>query len=259
MKIRVGKFDVSYVEHGEGSPLLVLHGAGVDHRDPEAAFEPVLRDVAGFRRIYPDLPGMGRTPAPDDLSSGDDVLGLLLDFMTAIAGDRPTVLIGHSLGAYYAREMAARRPRDIAGLALFCPFGPGLRDVPERRVVVGSGDMGDDTFRSYFVVHTAEMLDRYERFVKPATLLVDQSAMERIGQRWALSHAGGAGYAGPTLIVAGRADSTVGSAYAMDLLDDYSNGTLAVIDDAGHALPHEQPGLVGALVEEWMTRVQRAG
>jgi DNA-binding protein WhiA len=32
--------------------------------------------------------------------------------------------------------------------------------------------------------------------------------------------------------------------------------TLAVLDRAGHALPHEQPGLLGALVGEWLDRVR---
>ena len=67
MEIRVGKVVVHYVEHGTGRPVLVLHGAGVDHREAEACFEPAFDGVAGLRRIYPDLPGMGRTTAPETL------------------------------------------------------------------------------------------------------------------------------------------------------------------------------------------------
>src|SRR6476619_1649236 len=74
MEIRVDRAVVHYVEHGTGRPVLVLHGAGVDHREAEACFEPALGGVAGLRRIYPDLPGMGCTTAPDTLRSGDDVL-----------------------------------------------------------------------------------------------------------------------------------------------------------------------------------------
>jgi pimeloyl-ACP methyl ester carboxylesterase len=33
--------------------------------------------IAGLRRIYPDLPGMGRTLAPETLRSADDVLDTL--------------------------------------------------------------------------------------------------------------------------------------------------------------------------------------
>ena len=147
---------VHAVEHGNGLPVLVLHGAGVDHRETEACFEPALAEVPGLRRIYPDLPGTGRTPAPETVRSADDVLGVLPAFADEVA-------------------------------------------------------------------------------------------------------AGGApAYAGPTLVVAGRLDSTVGYAAAVDLLDEHPRCTLAVVDDAGHALPHEAPHVLRALLREWLERLERS-
>jgi pimeloyl-ACP methyl ester carboxylesterase len=174
MEVRVGQVVVHYVEHGTGRPALVLHGAGVDHREAEACFEPVFDGAAGLRWIYPDLPGMGRTTAPETLRSADDVLDTLLSFADEVIGGTAHLLVGHSAGAYYAQAMAARRPARVAGLALVCPLLPGLRDVPERRVVAGSGAIGDDVFRSYFVIQTPEMLERYQRYVAPAAALVDR-------------------------------------------------------------------------------------
>ena len=252
---RVGKVVIYHREHGTGRPVLVLHGAGVDHREVEACFEPVLQDVSGLRRIYPDLPGMGRTAAPDTLRSADDVLAALLAFADEATRGAPHLLVGHSAGAYYAQAMALGRPQQVAGLALICPLVPGLHDVPAHRRVAGSGEIGDDDFRSYFVLQTPEMLDRYERYVAPAAALVDRAALERIGERWTLTPQAGPAYAGPTLIVAGRLDSTVGYAAATDLLDQYPHASLAVVDGAGHALPHEQPDLLRALLLEWLARV----
>ncbi|MER6065467.1 alpha/beta hydrolase [Streptomyces sp. NPDC001792] len=256
MEIRVGQVVVHCVEHGTGRPVLVLHGAGVDHREAEACFEPAFDGVAGLRRIYPDLPGMGRAHAPETLRSADDVLDTLLDFADEVTGGSAHLVIGHSAGAYYAQAMAARRPAQVAGLALVCLLLPGLRHVPGHRVVAGSGAIGDDIFRSYFVIQTPEMLERYERYVLPAAALVDQAALERIGERWALTPDHAPAYAGPTLVVAGRLDSTVGYA-AADLVGHYPHASLAVVDDAGHALPHEQPELLRALLAEWLARVER--
>ena len=53
-----------YAEYGSGTPVLALHGAGFGHREIAGALEPIFSTVPGFRRLYPDLPGMGRTPAP---------------------------------------------------------------------------------------------------------------------------------------------------------------------------------------------------
>ena len=248
---------VHSVEHGTGRPVLVLHGAEVDHREAEACFEPALDGVGGLRRVYPDLPGMGRTSAPETLRGADDVVDVLLGFADEVAGGAPYLLAGHSAGAYLAQGMAARRPDRVAGLALVCPLLPGTRDVPEHRVVAGPGDLGDDVFRGYFVVQTPEMLERYERFVAPAAALVDGAAMERMGQRWELTPA--PPYPGPTLVVAGRLDSTVGYAAAVDLLATHPHASLAVLDDAGHALPHEQPDLLRGLLTGWLARVGRSG
>jgi pimeloyl-ACP methyl ester carboxylesterase len=260
MEIRVGRLAIHYVEHGTGRPVLVLHGAGVDHREAEACFEQVFAGVAGLRRIYPDLPGMGQTIAPDGMHSADDVLDALLNFAGEVTGGTTGhLLVGHSAGAYYAAAMAARRPVQVAGLGLVCPLLPGLRDVPRHRIVVGSGDIGDDVFRSYFVIQSPEMLERYERYVAPAAALVDQEALGRIGERWALTPHPAPPYPGPTVVVAGRLDSTVGYAAAADLIGDYPHASLAVVDDAGHALPHEQPELLRGLFAEWLTRVERSG
>jgi pimeloyl-ACP methyl ester carboxylesterase len=182
----------------------------------------------------------------------------LLGFAAEVTEGTPYLLVGHSAGAYYAQAMAARSPGQVACLALVCPLLPGVRDVPPHRAVVGTGEIGDDDFRGYFVIHTPEMLQRYERCVAPGASLVDEAAMERIGERWELPPDDGAAYAGPTLVVAGRLDSTVGYAAAVDLVDHYPHSSLAVVDDAGHALPHEQPELLRALVAEWLARVERS-
>jgi hypothetical protein len=69
-------------------------------------------------------------------------------------------------------ELVRRAPGtclpQVAGPALICPLLPGLRDIPEHRVVAGSGEIGDDDFRRYFVIQTPEVLERYERHVAPA-------------------------------------------------------------------------------------------
>ncbi|MGH3814440.1 MAG: alpha/beta fold hydrolase, partial [Pseudonocardiaceae bacterium] len=54
----------------------------------------------GYRRIYPDLPGMGRTPASETIRSADDVLEVLLAFIDGVVGDQPLLVSGHSAGGY---------------------------------------------------------------------------------------------------------------------------------------------------------------
>jgi pimeloyl-ACP methyl ester carboxylesterase len=112
-------------------------------------------------------------------------------------------------------------------------------------------------FRDYLVVQTPATLRRFREAVAPGVALADQEALERIFSRWRLRTPPeqGAPYSHPTLILAGRQDATVGYAGSWGLLEHYPRATVAVLDRAGHALPHEQAGLLAALLAEWLDRV----
>ncbi|KRE79321.1 alpha/beta fold hydrolase [Arthrobacter sp. Soil763] len=265
MEATVRGVPVHYVESGGGTPVLALHGVGVDHREIEGALEPVFAAAPGFRRLYPDLPGMGLTPAHGSLAGNDDVLDLLLDFIDTVIGPGPLLVIGHSYGGYLARAIAEHRPEQVVGLALVCPVGASTGDVPEHEVLVSSPglsvDLGPEleaSYRGYFVVQTADTLDRFRETVAPAAPLVDESGLARIFSRWALRRRPGPGapYAQPVLVLAGRQDSTSGFAGPAELAGQYPHCTLAVLDRAGHALLHEQPALVQALIVEWLARAR---
>jgi pimeloyl-ACP methyl ester carboxylesterase len=56
------------------------------------------------------------------------------------------------------------------------------------------------------------------------------------------------------LIAAGRRDSVVGYTDAAALLERYPHASLAVIEDAGHALMHERPDLLATFLGDWLER-----
>lgn len=247
-----------HVEHGAGVPLVALHGAGVDHREIEAAVEAVV--PAGYRRIYPDLPGMGRSPAAG-LTGNDGVVAALVAFVEQVARGA-ALLVGHSYGAYLARGVAARRPDLVAGLALVCPLGEHTEGVPEHAAVRHDADADDELdpglragFAEYFVVRTRETARRYRDHVAPGVALVDEAALGRVFANWTVD-LDAAPSGAPVLIMAGRRDATVGHAGALGLLERYPRATLAVVEDAGHALMHERPAVFGALLADWLDRAR---
>jgi len=265
MEATVSGVPVHYAEYGSGTPVLALHGAGVDHREIAGALEPIFRNVPGYRRLYPDLPGMGRTPAPATIASNDDVLDLLLGLIDSTIGDKPFLVMGHSYGGYLARAVANRRPEQAVGLALICPVGAHTGDVPEHEVLVSSADLDGEleaeleaSYRSYFVVQTPETLARFQEVVAPAASLVDEPGLMRIFSHWELADRPEAAksYPHPVLILAGRQDATAGYTGPSELVKHYPRATFAILDRAGHALLHEQPALTQALVVEWLARVR---
>jgi pimeloyl-ACP methyl ester carboxylesterase len=265
----VNGIPVHYAQHGTGTPVLALHGGNVDHREIRGALEPVFAERPGYRRIYPDLPGMGRTPAPETIDSTDAVLDTLLGLVDDVIGEEAFLVVGHSYGGYLARAIANRRPGQVAGLALICSLaGEQVRgdERPEHVVLHAADDLDLDgtlepamaaEFRNYLVVQTPETLRRFQETVAPGVALADQAALERIFARWQLRTAPeqAPAYTNPTLILAGRQDATVGYAGSWRLLEHYPRATFAVLDRAGHGLPHEQVALVTALMAEWLDRV----
>ncbi|MDN4645664.1 alpha/beta fold hydrolase [Arthrobacter sp. PsM3] len=259
MQRRINDVLIHYVEHGRGVPLIALHGAGVDHREIEAAIEAVVPGY-GYRRIYPDLPGMGRSTT-GHLGCNDDVVALIAGFIDRL-GAGPVMLLGHSYGAYLARGVAAQRPDIVRALALLCPVAERSQNVPAHEVVCQDANAYDELepeqrhgFDEYFVVRTPATARRYRGHVVPGTTLVDATGLGRIFAGWAVDVGSGT-FPAQTLIAAGRQDSIVGYTDAMDLLQHYPHATLLVADGAGHALMHERPELLAALLGDWLHRAR---
>lgn len=253
-----------FVSHGDGVPVLALHGWSPDHRLMTGCLEPIFGELSGYRRLYPDLPAMGLSPA-GDIDSSDGIMAALRAFIDEQIGDEPFLLLGESYGGYLARGLVAERPEQVRGMALICPVGTlehQDRRLPEHVVlrtepgVIESLEAGED-FAELAVVQSAAALAAYRSDVAPGLAIADEAAMERIRKKWALTTAPESGppYTGPSLILCGRQDAIVGYEDQYELLSHYPRATYATVDVAGHNLQLEQPELLRAFVREWLLRV----
>lgn len=93
---------------GSGTCVLVLHGAYSAHQEVQAALEPILSTQGRYHRLYPDLPGMGASPAHGSIRTSNDVLDLLGELIGSEIGGDPFLVVGHSYGGHLARGIAAR-------------------------------------------------------------------------------------------------------------------------------------------------------
>jgi pimeloyl-ACP methyl ester carboxylesterase len=106
-----------------GAPVFVLvHGVGLSHR----SFSRLAASLAGHGSVLaPDLPGFGEAAGPGRRVGVDELVEALLprlDQAAAAAGvDAPLVVLGHSLGAQIATEIARRRPDAVRALVLVGP------------------------------------------------------------------------------------------------------------------------------------------
>lgn len=74
MMIKLPNGCVHAQERGAGTPILVLHGGGLDHRHMLDALEPVFIQSSGWRRVYIDLPGHGLSKVDESVQTQDGAL-----------------------------------------------------------------------------------------------------------------------------------------------------------------------------------------
>ena len=109
-----------YSVTGKGPPLLLIHGSNLDSRSWGALPAALARD---HRVIQMDLRSHGRSrDATGPFSWVDDALEVL-----DAAGSRRATLIGHSLGATIAIDLALTHPDRVAGLVLIGPAISGMK------------------------------------------------------------------------------------------------------------------------------------
>ena len=270
MQVEVLGLAVNFEEVGEGRPIVLLHGGGADHRLMTVAFEPVFEGREGWRRIYPDLPGMGRTPAADWITGEDDMLAVVEGFVDAVVpGDERAALVGASYGGYLALGLVHRRPEKLDGLALVAPAyrSDGAEDrLPAHQVfardeaVVASLTEEEQMWLGRSVVQVAETLEFFRAGVLPGLRIADFAFLDRleVGPNLSINVAAPLPepFPAPTLILAGRQDSVVGWADAIPILNSFPRATYAVLDRAGHGVRAEQNVLFRALVGEWLDRLE---
>lgn len=268
MRVEAGGASVAYEEVGAGRPVVFLHGMPSSRAQMLHYFEPIFSPREGWRRIYPDLPGMGDTSGPESVSSQDDMLTVVGEFIEQVAPDERVLLVGASYGAYLALGFAYRWGDRLRGLMLSEPMVKtrAHREVPEHEIMVEDLELlselePDEQFWTQVaVVQSRQHLDDFRAAIKPGFAAADQQFLGRLAERseYTFDLRSAPPLTAPTLVVTGRQDSVTGYRDFWELIELFPHATLAVLDRAGHGVASEQPSLYRALVDEFLDRVGAA-
>jgi pimeloyl-ACP methyl ester carboxylesterase len=235
-----------YESFGEGRPIIFLPGWGGDNGEGRDIHEPVFEGRPGWRRIYIDPPGTGKSPADPSITDQDGMLAAILALIDELVGDERFALAGTSAGALHGRGIVKRDPSRVLGLLLRVP---GIVVDRTKRTLPT-----DD-----YLVRTPEWQDKDRRYYDAVDSIADLDFLGRIQadvSTYGLSEDPATRFEGPALIVTGRQDTITGYADAWSILDDYPRATYAVLDQQDHGLPVRRLTAYRALVDDWLDRVE---
>lgn len=243
---------------GDGPAVLFVHGFPLDR----TMWRPLTAALTGWRRIAPDLRGVGLSETPDGdytLATYADDLAALLD---ALHVNR-AVVCGLSLGGYVAFELL-RRHRDRVGALILANTRATPDDADAR---AGRDGMAARLRRDGPAFLAEELVPRLFAPVSLQTMpdVLRQVRATALGQPVE-------GLAGalaamrdrpdstplldtitvPTLVLAGGEDQLIPLAAARAMSDAIPGAQFVAIPLAGHLAPLEQPVNTGRLVREFL-------
>lgn len=259
----IGDLEIFFEVSGQGPPLVLVHGGGVD----SLAWEWLVPRLTPHFTVYAmDLRGFGQTVRPPEplLSQQlwvDDLRGFLEGFDLHDAA-----LAGWSLGGAIITRFAAQNPGRTRALVAMGAAGP--RPVPTDRsgfelrqqlaesgapieeIIEKTWEFTKAAHSPYTVQHNPEALEKLRQ-----TLLRNEptSYAEMVrAVAGPVSDGDLAKIECPTLVLCGDADGRTPLQMSRDLHAALPNSLLRIIPDCGHYYPYEQPEATSRAMIEFL-------
>jgi len=239
--IEVNGLKIYYEVHGEGEPLLLMHGGF-------CTIETFARQTPQFAKHYrvflPERRGHGRTPDVDGPITYDAMADDTIGLMSAL-GIESAHLVGYSDGGNTALVLALKRPDIVRKMVCmganfhYNGMAPVAVQVMERAT--------PDNFYPW-------LINKYKELSPdgPEHLPV---VFEKIMRMWreepALTTNDLAHIQAPTLVLVGDQD-WVAAEHSVQMFESIPGAQLCIIPGASHGAPFEKAPLVNQIVLDFL-------
>lgn len=245
-------------ELGTGPAVVLLHAGVADRTMWTEHLQPLAE--AGYRAIAVDLPGYGEAAIePGEQAAWLDVLAA----MDGLEIERAT-LVGSSFGAQVALRSAFVAPGRVTAMALFSADAPALEPSPELKVIWEREESAlkrGDIDAAVASVVESWTLPGASAELREGVAAMQRRAFELQAQARGITDAPDPveedpdvlyGLEVPTLVASGEHDLSDFRRGAEELARVLPRAQLAVIEDAGHLAPLEQPAAFRRLLLDFL-------
>jgi esterase len=272
--LHVNGYDMAYVEHGTGTPLVLVHGSLLDQR----YWAPQMETLGQHHRVV--APSLRHYwPARWD-GVGDDftIAQHVEDVAAFIAGldAGPVHLVGHSRGGHIAFRVAQHHPDRVRALVLAEPGGSldetlrsaqgaSVAPAPQRmslaEATAGAAERirrGDVEGGVAFFVDAANGPGAWESMAEHPKRMHRDNAYTLIGQvnerRPPFSRTDVEAVRAPTLLIGGE-KSAATFRQVLDAMERHVRGAeRAAIPGAGHFMSEQEPAAFNRVVLAFLKR-----
>lgn len=240
-----------FEEHGQGFPVVLLHGFPLDH----TIWEPVLSAIKEHARIIlPDLRGNGQSPVTDGVYSMRLMAADLATLLDKLEIDR-AILVGHSMGGYVSLAFAYAYPNRLAGLGLIST--QAAADSPEKRQdrLNLADEIGRKGVRHLAEVMSARLTTRPELISPLRTLILKMNPKGAIGDLKGMAERSDMteflpSITVPSLVLAGAEDIILPIERSRTMAKMLGRAWLVEIPSAGHVPMMEYPQPVAEAIDQ---------
>lgn len=243
---------VSEFGPSDGPPVLLLHGGGV----AGWMWNSLRKSLESrYKVLVPDLPGHGQS-ADESYRSHTETVDALSQGLVH-GGPTPTAVIGFSLGAQLAIELASKYPElvdramVVSAQAKAMPFaGLTLRALGAAAPLARNRRFARMQARELFV--PAELMEDYigtSAHITKATLLAAVGDNMRFELPAAWSE-----FRGHALVMVGRRERALMRDSAVDIHMALLGSEIEIVDGRGHGIPLECPNWFNGRVADWLAR-----
>jgi pimeloyl-ACP methyl ester carboxylesterase len=154
------KFSIAYNLVGSGEKtILFLHGWGSNKEIMQGAFSK----LKGFKQIYIDMPGFGKSPNEDTILTTKDYSQIIKLFLEKL-GVEPTAIAGHSFGGKVATLLNPNNLILLSSAGILVPKPFKIR--AKIAIFKALKPFGISALRKFFVADDAKTMNHamYETF-----------------------------------------------------------------------------------------------